>query len=126
MVSVGCRIFQPYLVSLIIFARASEAIRVRIGTNSAKEPCSFLAHAPGSRHDETWITAGPGNILFQHSDVLVVAAEDRMRRYLVFRQDDGSCNEQAEQVCGLPPVSLASMPADASLKCAACDLGSAE
>lgn len=114
------------MAAIMIFAVASEAIRLRASTTIANESCSFLAHAPGFRHDETWITAGPSNILFQHSDVLVVSAEDRMRRYLVFRQDDGSCNEQAEQVCDVPPTSMASTPGDASLKCAACNLGVAE
>lgn len=126
MVSVSGRNFQPCMAAMTLFAAASEATRLRAGTNTAKEPCSFLAHAPGSPHDETWITAGPSNILFQHSNVFVVAAEDRMRRYLVFRQDDGSCNEQAEQICGPPPTSMASTPAEASPKCAACDLGLAE
>jgi len=126
MLSVVGRKFQPCMAATLIFAVASEALRVRTGTNTAKESCSFLAHAPGSLHDETWITADPSNILFQHSDVLVVAAEDRMRRYLVFRQDDGSCNEQAEQVCGAPQTLTASTPGDASPKCAACDFGLAE
>jgi len=112
---------KSYLLAPLTMAFAAVALRLRKDEPVEKQQCSFLAHVPGSEHDEAWITTSLNNTLFRQEDVFVVAGEGALR-YLVFRQADGSCYEQAEQTCRASADMQQSLSADG---CTPCDVGEA-
>lgn len=57
--------------------------------------CQFVAHRPDD--SEAVISADGPQVLFRRGEVMVV--ESKPMRYLVSRAQDGTCNEQAEQLC---------------------------
>lgn len=59
------------------------------------EACQFVAHRPDN--SEEVLSADGPQVLFRKGDVAVV--EKKPMRYLVSLAGDGSCNEQAEQLC---------------------------
>jgi len=60
--------------------------------------CQFVAHRPDD--SEVVLSAGGPQVLFQKGEVVVV--ENKPMRYLVSLAEDGTCNEQAEQLCVTP------------------------
>lgn len=70
----------------------------------AGSACQFVAHRPDNT--EAVLAAGGPHVLFRQGSVAVV--EDKPTRYLVSLADDGTCNEQAEQLCSFASTSNSS------------------
>jgi len=77
-------------------AAASRTITSRsIRTHYPAGGCQFVAHRPDDT-EEVLSSEGP-HVLFRKGEVVVV--EKTPMRYLVSLAEDGTCNEQAEQLC---------------------------
>lgn len=86
-----------WAVGASVHLRATVATSVARSANKyvAGSACQFVAHRPDD--SEEVLTAGGPQVLFQKGEVVVL--EKSPMRYLVSLAGDGSCNEQAEQVC---------------------------
>lgn len=83
-----------------VHLRASASVTATLARSEAQGysyggACQFVAHRPDD--SEAVLSAGEPHLLLKRGEVAVV--EDKPMRYLVSLAEDGTCNEQAEQLC---------------------------